>query len=46
MPYVDGPPTALTRFPEQALFLEEPDISPDGRWLVYNRGTGRSSLWL
>lgn len=34
------------RFPEWGLFIEEPTISPDGRWLVYNRGSGGSSLWV
>lgn len=46
IPADGGVPTAVTRFPEHGLFLEEPDISPDGRWLVYNRGKGGSSLWL
>ena len=46
IPADGGAPTVVTRFPEHGLFLEEPDISPDGRWLVYNRGTGGSSLWL
>ena len=41
-----GVPKPVTHFPEHGLFLEEPSISPDGRWLVYNRGKGRSSLWL
>ena len=27
----------MTHFPESGLFLEEPTISPDGRWLVYNK---------
>jgi Tol biopolymer transport system component len=38
--------TGNTHFPEHGLFLEEPTISPDGRWLVYNRGKGGSSLCL
>jgi Tol biopolymer transport system component len=41
-----GPLKPVTHFPEQGLFLEEPAISPDGRWLVYNRGKGGSSLWM
>ena len=46
MPAGGGPLTPVTHFPEQGLFLEEPAISPDGRWLVYNRGKGGSSLWM
>ena len=47
MPASGGPLTPVTHFAEDAsLFLEEPTISPDGRWLVYNRGGGGSSLWL
>jgi Tol biopolymer transport system component len=36
----------VTRFPDAGLFLEEPTISPDGRYLYYCRGNGGSSLWL
>jgi serine/threonine protein kinase len=36
----------VTRFPEAGLFLEEPTISPDGRYLYYCRANGGSSLWL
>jgi TolB protein len=36
----------VTNFPESGLFLEEPTISPDGRWLAYCRGNGGSSVWL
>jgi len=36
----------VTRFPEAGLFLEEPTISPDGKYLVYCRENGGSSLWL
>jgi Tol biopolymer transport system component len=32
--------------PSWGLFIEEPTISPDGRYLAYNRGHGGSSLWL
>jgi hypothetical protein len=28
------PAQPITRFPESGLFIEEPNISPDGRWLV------------
>jgi Tol biopolymer transport system component len=46
MPADGGPTQQVTRFPDNGLFLEEPTISPDGRWLVYGRGKGGSSLWL
>jgi len=36
----------VTRFPDAGLFLEEPTISPDGRYLYYCRGNGGASLWL
>ena len=36
----------VTRFPDAGLFLEEPTISSDGRYLYYCRGNGGSSLWL
>jgi TolB protein len=41
-----GPLQQVTRFPEAGLFLEEPTISPDGRYLYYCRENGASSLWL
>jgi Tol biopolymer transport system component len=41
-----GRPQRITNFPEAGLFLEEPAISPDGRWLLYCRSNGGSSLWL
>ena len=40
-----GPLEPVTRFPEGGLFLEEPTISPDGRYLYYCRENGGSSLW-
>jgi Tol biopolymer transport system component len=46
MPSDGGPLQKVTRFPESDLFIEEPTISPDGRYLVYNRGHGGSSLWM
>jgi serine/threonine-protein kinase len=33
-------------FPESSLFIEEPVVSPDGRFLVYSRSHGGASLWL
>jgi Tol biopolymer transport system component len=46
MPSDGGPLQQVTRFPESGLFLEEPTISPDGRYLAYNRSHGGSSLWM
>ena len=46
VPAEGGPLEQVTRFPEAGLFLEEPTISPDGRYLYYCRGNGGSSLWL
>jgi len=46
MPLSGGPPQQGTKFPEAGLFLEEPTLSPDGKWLVYARNNGGSSLWL
>jgi Tol biopolymer transport system component len=36
----------VTHFSESTLFIEEPTISPDGRYLYYSRSNGGSSLWL
>jgi Tol biopolymer transport system component len=46
MPSDGGALQPVTRFPESGLFLEEPTISPDGSYLVYNRSHGGSSLWM
>jgi Tol biopolymer transport system component len=46
MPADGGLAQPVTRFPEAGLFLEEPTISPDGRYLVYSRLNGPSSLWV
>ena len=46
MPADGGPVQQVTHFPESGLFIEEPTISPDGRYLVYCRSNGGSSLWL
>jgi Tol biopolymer transport system component len=40
------PGQQVTHFPESGLFLEDPAISPDGRYLVYCRSNGGSSLWV
>ncbi|MEE9292003.1 MAG: protein kinase [Acidobacteriota bacterium] len=45
MPAGGGSAEAVTTFPEAVLFIEEPAISPDGRFLVYCRSNGGSSLW-
>jgi WD40-like Beta Propeller Repeat len=36
----------VTHFPESGLFLEEPTISPDGRYFLYCRSNGGASLWV
>jgi Tol biopolymer transport system component len=46
LPEEGGPLQRVTNFPESGLFLEEPTISPDGKFLVYARSRGGSSLWL
>ena len=46
MPADGGPAQQVTHFSESGLFLEEPTISPDGRYLVYSRSNGGSSLWV
>ncbi len=46
MPIAGGPAREVTRFDPSGLFIEEPDLSPDGRFLVYCRSNGGSSLWL
>jgi len=44
MPADGGPAQQVTHFAESGLFLEEPAISPDGRYIVYCRSNGGSSL--
>ena len=44
MPADGGPLRQVTRFAESGLWLEEPALSPDGRWLVYGRSGGGASL--
>ena len=46
VPAAGGALEPVTHFPEAGLFLEEPTISPDGRYLYYCRENGGSSLWL
>ncbi len=42
----DGDRFALPSVEIPRWLLEEPTISPDGRWLLYSRSNGGSSLWL
>jgi Tol biopolymer transport system component len=46
MPADGGDVQQVTNFPENGLFLEEPTMTPDGRYLVYSRSNGGSSLWV
>jgi serine/threonine protein kinase len=46
IPGTGGPFVPVTTFPESSLFMEEPIISPDGRFLAYSRSHGGASLWL
>jgi TolB protein len=47
MPADGGLRHQVTRFRESSgLYIEEPTISPDGRYLVYVRDNGGSSLWV
>jgi serine/threonine protein kinase len=46
MPADGGRVEQVTHFPESGLFLEDPTISPDGRYLLYCRGSGESSIWV
>ncbi len=46
MPAGGGPFQQVTKFPEGGLFIEEPKLSPDGRWLACCHNNGGSSLWL
>jgi len=46
LPAAGGPIERVTNFAEPGLFIEEPTISPDGRYLVYSRSSGGASLWL
>jgi Tol biopolymer transport system component len=46
LPAEGGPLQPVTKFPESGLFLEEPTLSPDGKFLAYCRSNGGASLWL
>jgi Tol biopolymer transport system component len=42
----DTPPEQVTRFPEAGLYLEQPQISRDGKTLFFTRGKTVADLWL
>ena len=46
LPAAGGALQKVTSFPESGLFIEEPILSPDGRFLAYCRSHGSSSLWI
>ena len=39
-------PEKVTNFPESGLFLEDPQISRDGHWLLYSRGRITGDIWI
>ena len=39
-------PEKITNFPESGLFLEDPQISHDGRQLLYSRGRITGDIWI
>lgn len=39
-------PEKMTNFPESGLFLEDPQISRDGRQLLYSRGRITGDIWI
>jgi Tol biopolymer transport system component len=39
-------PVKITDFPESGLFLEDPQISRDGRQLLYSRGRITGDIWI
>jgi serine/threonine protein kinase len=39
-------PQKVTNFPESGLFLEDPQVSRDGRQLIYSHGRISGDLWL
>lgn len=40
------PPEKVTHFLESGLFLEDPQVSPEGRLLLYSQGRNVGHLWL
>jgi len=41
-----APPQQITFFPESNLYLEEPQMSADGKYLYWSRRSASSDLWL
>jgi Tol biopolymer transport system component len=39
-------PEKVTNFPESGLFLEDPQISHDGRWFLYSHGRITGDIWI
>jgi hypothetical protein len=39
-------PEKVTNFPESNLYLEDPQISRDGRQLLYSRGRIIGDIWI
>jgi hypothetical protein len=39
-------PEKVTNFPESGLFLEDPQISRDGRYLFYSRASITGDIWI
>jgi eukaryotic-like serine/threonine-protein kinase len=39
-------PQKVTDFPESNLYIEDPQLSQDGRWLFFSRRSASSDLWL
>jgi serine/threonine protein kinase len=39
-------PKKVTNFPESGLFLEDPQVSRDGHWLLYSRGHVTADIWI
>jgi eukaryotic-like serine/threonine-protein kinase len=42
----ESAPEKITNFPESGLFLEDPQISPDGRALLYARRRTTGDIWV
>jgi serine/threonine protein kinase len=39
-------PEKITNFPESGLYLEDPQISEDGKYLLYSRGRFDGDIWI
>ena len=44
--WLQATPAKVTNFPESGLFLEDPQISRDGRQLFYSRALITGDIWL